>query len=468
MKIFDCFFIQNHVIMKCYFFINILVVAFLILAYVFVANIFYSKIIVVLLFLVTIIQILMLVIFFKWALKSNSKEADYKERINGLKERLIVAEDLEYQRSIYFENLNYEVRTPLNTVFGMLNMLKQTNLTIDQFAQVEIAEYSSKHVLQLIDIVFENNKVNSNDLKLNISAIDLKADLSKLFENLEFQSWENNLEFEYTFLAKEKDRFLVLGDGFKIQQVLINLINNSIKYTHSGKISVIIDQTISIDNEQIITFYIKDTGIGMAPEAVKRIFDVFKGTDGDLMKMDYRGGGLGLLISHKLVALMGGELKFESKEQAGSTFYFSLQLKKTLNVRKVKEIQKPVLNKKFNVLVAEDNRMNQKVIKFLLERQGVDCTFAKNGLEAVNLYKILDFDLIFMDIYMPGMDGYVATKFIKETNKYALNKTPIIAVSASAFKKDIEKAKQAGINDFLAKPIDRNLLNALLIKYSKK
>jgi CheY-like chemotaxis protein len=158
----------------------------------------------------------------------------------------------------------------------------------------------------------------------------------------------------------------------------------------------------------------------------------------------------------------------ESKENEGSTFYFSLQLKKTLNIEAENIALKPILQDKFNVLVAEDNRTNQKVIKFLLERQGADCTFVKNGIEAVELYKILDFDMVFMDIYMPDMDGYQATKAIQETEKYAHKKTPIIAVSASAFEEDITNAKLAGIDEFLAKPIQTDRLKELLIKYSKK
>ena len=363
--------------------------------------------------------------------------------------------------------MSYEVRTPLNTVLGMLNMLKQTELNNDQTAQVEIAEYSSKHLLQLVNMVTDNAEVNEGDLELNLKTVDLNSDLPKLFKVFEYQAWEQGLDFDYKFISEDKGKFLVLADSSRIQQVLINLINNAIKFTNAGKISIIVDQSVGIDNDQIITFYIKDTGVGMKPKEAKRIFNNPKEIYNTSEMRDYRGGGMGLSISHKLVELMGGELKLESKENEGSTFYFSLQLKKTLNIKPVEEVHKPILSEKFNVLVAEDNRMNQKVIKFLLERQGADCTFAKNGLEAVELYKILDFDMIFMDIYMPDMDGYEATKFIKETDKYSSNKTPIIGVSASAFEKDIEKAKHAGIDDFLSKPIDVEKLKKLLVKFAK-
>lgn len=452
---------------KLSFFIFISIAAILLIGYFFLEKKIYAESAAIFLFILAIIQVLALQFFLKNQLKNEVVKTNLRLRVDELKQSLESTEELANHKSIYLENMSYEVRTPLNTVLGMLNMLKQTELNSDQIAKVEIAEYSSKHLLQLVNMVTDNAKVDEEKLELNLKTVDLKSDLSKLFKVFEYQAWEKGLDFEFKFISEDKGKFLVLGDSSRIQQVLINLINNAIKFTNAGKISIIVDQSVGIDNDQIITFYIKDTGIGMKPEDARRVFDNPKGVYNNSIMKDYRGGGMGLSISHSLVELMGGELKLESKENEGSTFYFSLQLKKTLNIKPVEEIHKPILSDKFNVLVAEDNRMNQKVIKFLLERQGADCTFVKNGLEAVELYKILDFDMIFMDIYMPDMDGYEATKFIKETDKYSSNKTPIIGVSASAFEKDIEKAKDAGIDDFLAKPIEVEKLKKLLVKFAK-
>ncbi|NNC50572.1 MAG: response regulator [Flaviramulus sp.] len=453
---------------KLSFFIFMSIGAILIIGILFLEKIIYIQSAAIFLFSLAIIQVFALQYFLKNLLKNEVIKNNLKSRIDELKANLEEAEELADHKSIYLANMSYEVRTPLNTVLGMLNMLKQTDLDSDQEAQVEIAEYSSKHLLQLVSLVTSNAEVDAGNLTLNLLAMDLKSELSRLLKVFEYQAWEKGLEFEYKFLQEQKDNFLVLGDSAKIQQVLINLINNAIKFTNYGKISIIVDQTVGIDDEQIITFYIKDTGIGMRQEEVNNIFSNSVKSYTKSMMQDYRGGGIGLSISHQLVEHMGGELKLESKENEGSTFYFSLQLKKTLNLRTPEEVFSPVLLDKFNVLVAEDNRLNQKVIKFLLERQGAQCTFAKNGLEAVDLYKILDFDLIFMDIYMPDMDGYEATKFIKETDKYLVNNTPIIAVSASAFEEDISKAKLAGIDDFLAKPIEVAKLKELLIKHSNE
>ncbi|MFH4965226.1 response regulator [Gaetbulibacter sp. M235] len=372
-------------------------------------------------------------------------------------------------KSVFLANMSYEIRTPLNSVLGMINMLKQSELTTEQQIQLEIAEYSSEHVLQLVNMILDNSKVEGGKVELELSAIDLKSDLAKLIKVFEYEAWDSGLEFEFKFLSDENQKFLLLGDIKRIKQILTNLLSNAIKFTNAGKVSLTIDQTVGPDDYQIVTFYVKDTGIGISPEKAKRIMS--DSQRNHLSIVDYYGGtGLGLTASCQLLNLMGGELKLESKENEGSIFYFSIQLQKTLNFEREQIEPTPILlnrfDYKFTVLVAEDNVMNQKVIKFLLEQQGADCTFVKNGSDAVKLFNILDFDMVFMDIFMPEMDGYEATKLIKASHKYKEHKIPIIAVSASAFEEDIKNAKKAGIDDFLAKPIETEKLKELLVKYA--
>ncbi|TNJ46620.1 response regulator [Tamlana fucoidanivorans] len=452
------------------FFIFLSIACILLIGYTFLEKEIYTESAALFLFILAIIQVFGLQYFLKNQLKNEVKIKNLELRIRELKAGFESTEKMLDYNSVYMTNLSYEIRTPLSTVLGMLNMLKLTDLDANQQAQIEIAEYSSKHLLQLVNMVTSNAEVEKDEIKLNLKAMDLKADLTKLFKVFEYQAFDKGLAFEYRFLSEEKDKFFTLGDTVRIQQVLINLINNAIKFTHSGKVSVIVDQSVGIDDYQIVTFYVKDTGIGMRDHEVTQIFKAPKDESSHynthLIK-DYRGGGMGLSISQKLVSLLGGTLKLETKENEGSAFYFSLQLKKTLNIKTADVESKPVELNKFRVLVAEDNRTNQKVIKFLLERQGADCTFAKNGREALELYKILDFDMVFMDIYMPDMDGLMATKLIRETEKYKIEGTPIVAVSASAFEQDIENAKLAGIDDFLAKPIETDKLKALIRKHAK-
>lgn len=418
-----------------------------------------------LLLVIVIILLFAIQYLLKVKRESNSELSKLLGAIKSLETKLKEANDFSDHQAIYLANMSHEIRTPLSTIIGMLNMLDQADLDEDQKVQVEIAEYSSRHLLQLVNMILDNSEVSSEEVKLNCKPVNLESDLTKLFRVFEYQAWDKGLEYEYKFLSEIKKNFSLMADSTRIQQVLINLINNAIKFTNAGKISIIVDQTVGIDGDQIISFYVKDTGIGMRPFEVRNIFENSKKLESPTSK-DYRGRGIGLSISHQLVKLMGGELKIESKENEGTTFYFSLQLKKTLNVQLESVVVKPILLNKLNALVAEDNIMNQKGIKFLLEQQGVDCTFAKNGVEAVELFKILDFDMVFMDIYMPDLDGYQATEKIKKSEKYTQNNIPIIAVSASAFKDDITKAKQAGIDDFLAKPIEVLKLKELLSKYN--
>lgn len=423
--------------------------------------------------LVLLISTFLLLIALGYLLWNKSRDARIKSEMakanDKLRKKIDVTNRLIDQKLDYLTNVSREIRTPLNAVLGMLNMLKKTDLDSDQMAEVEIAKYSSEHLLQLVNMILDNAKFEHDNSTLNLGVMDLEADLSKLFKVFEYQAWERGLEFEYVFLTEKKSSFLLLGDIARIQQVLVNLINNAIKFTYSGKITVTIHQTAGDDDHQIVTFYVKDTGKGMPAHEAEMIFNEFP-EDGTLGSDYYRDTSIGLSISYKQVKLMGGQLELESNEHEGSVFYFSLQLKKTLNLKVATEKSDvDLLNDlgfKFNVLVAEDNKISQKVIRFLLEQQGANCTLVRNGLEAVKLYNILDFDLIFMDIYMPEMDGYEATRTIKATDKYAKLKTPIIAVSASAFDADVDKALLSGVDDFLAKPIQTERLKELLTKYS--
>ncbi|WP_282122278.1 response regulator [Algibacter mikhailovii] len=451
---------------KLSFFILFCIGTILTLGYFFLEKKIYTETAALFLFVLAILQVFGLQYFLKNQLKNDVKLENFKLRIDELKESLKQAEKFADHKSIYLSNMSYEIRIPLSTVLGMLDMLKQTELNPDQQAQVEIAEHSSMHLLQLVNMVIDNAEVEQEPVKLNLETVDLEADLTKLFKVFEYQMLDKGLDFKYEFLSEEKEKFFVLADSARIQQVLINLINNAIKFTHLGEVSIIVDQTVGIDETQIVTFYIKDTGVGMREQEVKRILANSELDYDTSMMRDYRGGGIGLSISNELVKLMGGDLKLETKENEGSTVYFSLPLKKTLSIKADLLKDKPVFENKYKVLVAEDNKTNQKVIEFLLERQGAICSFAKNGVEALDMYKNLDFNMVFMDIYMPDMDGYQATRHIKQTDKYSKEHTPIIAVSASAFDEDIENAKKAGIDDFLAKPIEVSKLRALLIKYS--
>ena len=239
MKVFPRSIKQLKMKKKLSFFIFASIAAILIVGYVFLEKKIYAESAALFLFILAIIQVLALQFFLRNQLKNEVIKSNLRLRVNELKESLEIAEELANHNSIYLANMSYEVRTPLNTVLGMLNMLKQTDLNSDQTAQVEIAEFSSKHLLQLVNMVTNNAKIYDDDLNLDMKTVDLKIDLLNLFKVFEYQAWEKGLSFDYDFLSDEKGKFLVLADSARIQQVLINLINNAIKFTNSGKISII-------------------------------------------------------------------------------------------------------------------------------------------------------------------------------------------------------------------------------------
>lgn len=421
---------------------------------------------VVLVLLGGLISILLYVMYFR--LRERGKQLHLKQKVDRLEVKLKKLRKERTKNPGYLANISREIRIPLSTISGMIHMLKNTDLDIDQQAQIEIAEYSTKYLLQLVNMILNNSNDIYSNLKVENAPLNLKYDLEKLFKLFEYQAWEKGVDFEYKFVGSTKRDVHLLGDLSKIQQVLINLLNNAVKFTNTGKVEVTIDHTPTNDDLQVVTFYVKDTGVGMNKFIQDKVISTLKGKiktpiDGE------SSTGIGLAVAKKLVSLMGGNLKFESRENSGSAFYFSLQLKRTLAVITKSNDSSPLsLSKfdyKFNVLVAEDNKMNQRVIKYLLEQYGAECTFVTNGLDAINIYKAITYDIIFMDIYMPNIDGYEATKRIKASGKYAKRNIPIIAVSASAFEDDINKAKAAGVDDFLPKPIDNTALKAILEKY---
>ena len=257
-------------------------------------------------------------------------------------------------------------------------------------------------------------------------------------------------------------------DSIRTKQILANLLSNAIKFTPlQGNIVVEIQSTKCSDGKEKIYIEVKDSGVGFDDETKERIFQPFMQAS-DHVAHTHGGTGLGLSIVVKLVNMMGGKLDATSVVGEGSSFFFDFIVGSCeATTKEIKNVEDVVLEP-LNILVAEDNKINQKVIKFLLEQQGVDCTCVKNGSEALKLFKILDFDMVFMDIFMPEMDGLEATQLIKSTEKYKKHEVPVIAVSASAFEEDIENAKNAGINHFLSKPIDTEKLKELLVKYAPK
>lgn len=398
----------------------------------------------------------------------NLLKSNLLSNIDGLKLTIEELEKTTKYKSSFLANMSHEIRTPLNGITGMLAMLKQTDLNDKQKNYLEIAEYSSSHLLDLINLILDYSKINAGKMELEEIPMNIASDFNKLTKIFHFQAIDKNIDLVYNFNKESEDNF-VIGDPVRLHQVIINLLNNAIKFTSYGTVTLNINQKRINDTFDEIEFMVKDTGIGMDQDQARQAFEAFEQVDLSTTRK-FGGTGLGLTISYELVKLMGSELKIKSKKNICTTFYFTIRLKsaKKGNLKPLFKQNKIDItaNNFLNVLVVEDNLMNQKILEIMLQKRCASINFAKNGVEGLDLYNKNDYDLIFMDLQMPIMDGYEATKMIKSTRKYINNMIPIIAVSASAYTDDKRNALEAGIDDFLSKPVELDKLNKLLIKYS--
>jgi len=352
----------------------------------------------------------------------------------------------------------------MNGIIGMTHLVSETNLDEKQKKYIDTITKSSNALLNIINDILDFSKIEAG--KLTIDKIDFRLEslLEDISNIVKFKADEKGLVF--TIEYDNDINLKVYGDSLRISQVLINLINNAIKFTNSGYVR------ISIDNiDDTYNFHIQDSGIGMSKEVQLKLFEAFSQADGTTTRK-YGGTGLGLSISKQLVELMGGKIWVESQENKGSIFSFSLTLpqangkiKEDIKTKKQANTDINTL-KNSQILLAEDNKINQEIIIGLLENSGINIDIANNGKEAVDIVTSnpTKYELILMDLQMPIMNGYEATKQIRNIN----TDIPIIALTANAMKEDIEKTKNAGMNEHLNKPIEVEKLYSTLLKYITK
>lgn len=393
------------------------------------------------------------------------------KNIDGLKLTIEELERTTVYKSSFLANMSHEIRTPLNGIIGVLNLIDQSNLDKQQIKLLEIANYSSSHLLGLINLILDYSKITAGKMELELRPVSLEKDLSNLIKIFEFQANEKGIDLLYTFNKSSNASDLVVGDSIRINQIIINLLNNAIKFTNKGWIKLSIEQkkTDTYFDEFIIA--VEDTGVGIKKSKIDKIFTAFEQEDISTTRK-FGGTGLGLTISNDLAKLMGSELQYRPSDTEGACFYFSLKLKRTdakldkvnNNSGLLKNLHR--LGETIKVLIVDDNTMNQKVLGLMLKKFKLEIDYANNGLEALEFTKRNDYSIVFMDVQMPLMDGLEATKKIKSSNRYLSNPYPIVAVSASAYTDDRKKAAEHGIDDFISKPIEIKKLNYLLIKYS--
>ena len=393
---------------------------------------------------------------------------DITERVlagKELKRAKLAAEAAVQARENFLANMSHEIRTPMNGVLGVANLLARTSLSDQQQEYLRIIRSSGQHLLAVLNDVLDMAKITSGKLELSSESFNLCDSMQQAVRPLALQAQEKGLAFEGTPLSMSCPYPVVRGDAHRLNQILINLVSNAIKFTPAGGRVRVEGQVLSETADTLtIQFRVTDTGPGMPPEVVARIFESFTQAYADTTRL-FGGTGLGLSISRALVEQMNGALTVESTPGTGSCFAFTLPLPKaTLADATIaaEEFDTGALAG-VRVLLVEDNDINRMVASWTMQAWGVVVTEAESGPEGLARFEQQEFDLVLMDIQMPGMSGLEAVALIRAHPEPARARRPVLALTANAFRSDHLRYLAAGMNDCLTKPFEEAELYAKLV-----
>jgi signal transduction histidine kinase len=403
------------------------------------------------------------------AMSFNEMAAQLEQTISALKqskEQLKISKNQAEQSALikenFLANMSHEIRTPMNAVIGFTNLLEHTTLDEHQRKFVEAIRLSGENLLTIINDILDYSKIESGMITFE----QIPFSVTNVFESLKVlvQSKADSKKLQLSFTVDGRIPSTLLGDPTRLVQVLLNLTDNAIKFTGRGTVDIVATLSSEENDTATVEFSVKDTGKGIPKEKFNLIFDRFTQASPETTRQ-FGGTGLGLSIAKSLVEQQKGHISLVSELEKGTKFTFVIPYHKTEEVQKPvaeKSKQIPGINREqpLQVLLAEDNKMNQSLVKYVLGKYSMETDVVENGKLAIARLQEKQYDIVLMDIQMPVMDGYEATRLIRNEFK---NNIPIIALTAHAMNEERDKCLALGMNDYISKPFDPNLLYQKII-----